>query len=144
MDNKETGEITSNYMSIAALDKYKEEHPDWNDTLAIKMLPLYMENQNSPMDLSKWCKKSSLPILVQTLADLLDYAAKKAKDTCSLWYDSETDWDEKNQSIWITSRWSNLSLIIRRECSHHMLKAKHLVLHGALVLVRHSSVCILH
>ena len=35
--NKETGEIKSNYMSIAALDKYKEEHPE---------LERYFGNQN--------------------------------------------------------------------------------------------------
>jgi|TARA_B100000035_G_scaffold313497_1_gene327346 hypothetical protein len=35
--NKETGEVTSNYMAISALDKYKEEHPE---------LERYFGNQN--------------------------------------------------------------------------------------------------
>ena len=59
--NKETGEIIEVSMSMTALDKYKEEHPEL-DTLAIKYHIIFTENPSNQMDLRKSCPRSRMHI----------------------------------------------------------------------------------
>ena len=67
---------------------------------------------------------------MQTLADLLDYAAKKAKDTCSLWYDSETDETKKPINMDHLKVIEPLTDNQERVFTSYA-EGKHLVLHGA-------------
>ena len=128
--NKETGEITSNYMSIAALDKYKEEHPE---------LERYFGNQNVATVYGKPKQSDGFKQVMQkiqsahpgaNLTDLLDYAAKKAKDTCSLWYDSETDETKKPINMDHLKVIEPLTDNQERVFTSYA-EGKHLVLHGA-------------
>ena len=49
--NKETGEIIEVSMSMTALDKYKEDHPELERYFGNKERLPSMANQNNPMDL---------------------------------------------------------------------------------------------
>ena len=51
--NKETGEITSNYMAISALDKYKEEILNLKDISGTRTSTLSTANRSKQMDSSK-------------------------------------------------------------------------------------------